>query len=80
MPENIEKPSETDVAMVIKLPIELPEENVAAYLAGYLLHKLPVEECQVYSAELKISHLLPPNKGLSVYELLRNKTYQEKAA
>ena len=73
MPENIEKPPEIDVAMLIKPPIELPEENVAAYLAGYLLHKLPVDECQVCSAELKISHLPPPSEGLSVYELLRKK-------
>ena len=51
MPENIEMPPETDVAMLIKPPIELPEENVAAYLAGYLLCKLPVDECQVCSAE-----------------------------
>ena len=77
MPENIEKPPETDVAMLLKPPIELPEENVATYLAGYLLCKLPVDECQVCSAELKISHLPPTSEGLSVYELLRNKTYQE---
>ena len=77
MPENIEKPPETDVAMLIKQPIELPEENVAAYLVRYLLCKLPVDECHICSAELKISHLPPPSEGLSVYELLRNKTYHE---
>ena len=45
VPRNVEKPPTTDVALLITPPLSLPTKNVAAYLAGYILQKLPVDEC-----------------------------------
>ena len=39
---DIEKSTTTDIAMVIVPPPSLPTQNIAAYLAGYLLRKIPV--------------------------------------
>ena len=41
---NVEKPP-TDVALPITSPLFLLTKNVAAYLAGYILQKIPVNEC-----------------------------------
>ena len=42
---DVKKPQITDVAMVTPVPSSLPTQNVAAYLAGYLLSKIPVDTC-----------------------------------
>ena len=75
-PCNIEKPQGTDVAMLIKPPMALPTKNVAAYMAGYLLKKIPPNDCSECSEQLVLPEL-PPCDELSVYEFIRNKTNQE---
>ena len=47
VPRNVEKPPTTDVALLTTPPLSLPIKN-AAYLAGYILQKLPVDECGVF--------------------------------
>ena len=74
---DVEKPQIIDVAMVTAVPSLLPTKNVAAYLAGYLLSKIPVDTCQDCSNQLILPKLPLPYDELSVYEFLQNKTYQE---
>ena len=72
---NVEKPPTTDVALLITPPLSLPTKNVAAYLAGYILRKIPVNECGECSDQLLLPQLPSEYDELSAYEFLRNKTY-----
>ena len=49
----------------------LPIKNVAAYLAGYLLSKIPVNTCQDFLNQLILPKLPTPYQDLSVYEFLQ---------
>ena len=77
VPRNVEKPPTTDVALLITPPLFLPTKNVAAYLAGYILQKIPVNECGECSDQLLQPQLSSEYDELSTYEFLRNKTYKE---
>ena len=55
---DVEKPQITDVAMVTVVPSSLPTKTVAAYLAGYLLSKIPVDTCQDCSDQLILTNYL----------------------
>ena len=77
MPRNVEKPLTTDVALLITAPLSLPTKNVAAYLAGYILQKIPVNECGECSDQFLLPQLPLQYDELSAYELHRNKTYKE---
>ena len=77
MPRNVEKPPTTDVALLITPPLSLPTKNVAAYLAGYILQNIPVNECRECSDQLLLPQLPSEYDELSAYEFLRNKTYKE---
>ena len=67
---DVEKPQITDVAMVTVVPSLLPTKNVAAYLAGYLLSKIPVDTWQDCSNQLILPKPPSPYDELSVYEFL----------
>ena len=73
---NIKPPPTMDIEMFIQPPLSICEENVAAYLSGYLLRKITVD-CKDCSEQLILPHLPSPFDELSVYEFLRNKTYRE---
>ena len=77
VPRNVEKPPTTDVALLITPALSLPTNNVAAYLAGYILQKIPVNECGECSDQLLVPQLPSEYDKQSSYELLRNKTYKE---
>ena len=77
VPSNIEKLPEMDLAMLIKPTMSLPEQNVATYLAGYLVRKIPPNNCNECSEQLILPHLPDAYQELSVYEFVRNKTSQE---
>ena len=77
IPDNLAKPQATDAVMLIIPPVTLPTQNVAAYMAGYLLQKIPPNDCSECSDQLVLPQLPPPHHELSVYEFIRNKTYQE---
>ena len=48
-----------DNAMIIKQLLSLPVQNVAAYLASYLLRKVPIDDCQNCANQLILpSYLL----------------------
>ena len=63
--------------MVTAVPSSLPTKNVVPYLAGYLLGKIPVDTCHIFSNQLILPKLPSPYDELSVYEFLKNKSYQE---
>ena len=67
---DIEKSVTTDIAMVIVPPPSLPTQNIAAYLAGYLLRKRPVNTCTDCSNQLLLPQLPSPYQDLSVYDFL----------
>ena len=46
MATNVEKLPTTNVALVITPPLPIPTKNIAAYLSGYLLQKIPIENCE----------------------------------
>ena len=77
VPRNVQKPPTTDVALLITPPLSLPTKSVAAYLAGYILQKIPVNECGECSDQLLLPQLPSEYNELSAYEFLRNKTYKE---
>ena len=52
VPRNVENPPTTDIALLITPPLSLPTNNVAACLAGYILEKIPVNECGQCSDQL----------------------------
>ena len=58
---DVKKPQITDVPMVTAVPSSLPTKNVAAYLAGYLLSKIPVDTCQDCSNQLLLPNLPSPS-------------------
>ena len=62
--------------MLVEPPLSICEENVAAYLSGYLLRKIALD-CNSCSEQLILPHLPAPFDELSVYTFLRNKTYRE---
>ena len=53
---------------------------MAAYKAGSLLRKIPIDNCNKCSDQLLLPQLPSPYDELSAYEFLRNKTYQEAGA
>ena len=79
VPTNVQKLPEMDLAMLIKPPMSLPTQNIAAYMAGYLHiwrgNYHPIIAMNVLSNLYYHSYYLLIKNCL--YELLRNKTYQE---
>ena len=73
---DIEKLTTTDIVMVIVPPPSLPTQNIAAYLAWYLLRKIPINTCADCSNQLLSLQLPSPYQDLSLYEFLWNKTYK----
>ena len=73
---NVEKLPTTDVALIITPPLSIPTKHVAAYLSGYLLQKIPIDNCEECTEQMLLSQLPSHHDELSVYEFLRNKTCQ----
>ena len=69
---HVEKLPTTDVALIITPPVSIPTKNVAAYLSGYLLQKIPID-----NSEECTEQMLLPQLPSCCDELLRNKTCQE---
>ena len=80
VPINVEKPPNTDISLIITPPLSLPVKNVAAYMAGYVLRKIPIDNCNECSDQLLLPQPPSPYDELSAYKFLRNKTYQEAGA
>ena len=65
---------ETIEPLTVAMPApSLPKSNVAAYMAGYLIKRYPVDDCTTCK-QFKIASL-PESSQHSYYELLQFKTY-----
>ena len=58
--------------------MSVPTKNVAVYLSGYLLQKIPIDNCEECTEQMLLPQLPSHYDELSVYEFLRNKSYPEK--
>ena len=74
---NVEKLPTTDVALIITPPMLIPTKNFIAYLSGYLFQKIPIDNCEECTEQMLLPQLPSHYDELSVYEFMRNKTYQE---
>ena len=78
VPEEIEPPPTADVAMLMTTPLSEEEQNVGAYLAGYLLRKVPVNDCNECHHQLLLPQL--PSQFKAEYEFLKQKAYKEQGS
>jgi hypothetical protein len=62
-----------DMLLVIKPPANVPIQNIEAYMAGYLLRKAKVSDCQTCKEQLVYD--VPPNT--EIYIFLKEKAYKE---
>ena len=77
---NVEKLPITDVVLMITPPMSISTKNVAAYLSGYLLQKIPIDNCEEYTEQMLLPQLPSYYDELSVYEFLRKKLTKKQAA
>ena len=80
VPINVKNPPNTNISLIITPPLSLPVKNVATYMAGYLLRKIPIDNYNECSDQLLLEQLPNPYDELSAYRFLRSKTYQEAGA
>ena len=59
---------------IVNIPLSLPARNASAYIAGYLLRKYPMTDCQQCQNKCKLIKM-PENNAL--YKFLKEKTYTE---
>ena len=76
-PTQVAQLPDLDIVMVIKPPLSLPTQNVLAYLAGYLLKKISVNECIECQEQLIRQRFHSPEKDTAKYQFLDCKTYGE---
>ncbi len=74
-PVQAERVPGSELASICTPPPSLPLQNVAAYMAGYLVRKFKIK-CTKCKEFLKIN-CLPESSEDSIYEFLRCKTYKE---
>ena len=67
----VEKLAGLEYLLVMKPPTEIPEQNVEAYMAGYLLKKSDIASCTTCKEQLV--YTTPPDSDL--YTFLRSKAY-----
>ena len=77
VPTSVEKPSCVDIAVIALPPLSNATQYVAAYMAGYLLLRVPVSDCDEYSEQLILPRLPPPFQEISFYTFVHEKTYKE---
>ena len=77
VPTSVEKPTGVDIAVIEPLPFANATQNVAVYMTGYLLLKVPVSDCDECSKQLILPRLLPPFQDMSFYTFVHEKTYKE---
>ena len=52
VPTSVDKPTGVDIAVIAPPPLSNATQNVAVYMAGYLLLKVPVSDCDECSEQL----------------------------
>ena len=73
VPTSVEKPTNVDIAVIAPPPLSNATQNVAVYMTGYLLLKVPVSDCDECSEQLILPRLPPPSQEMSFYTLFMKK-------
>ena len=60
VPTSVEKPTDVGIAVIAPPPLSNATQNVAVYMAGYLLLKVPISDCDECSEQLILPRLPPP--------------------
>ena len=77
VPTSVEKPTGIDIAVITPPPLSYATQNVAVYMAGYLLLKVPVSDCDECSEQLTLPKLPPPIQEMSFYTFVHKKHTQK---
>ena len=78
IPRNLEKPTGVDIAVIAQPPLSNAVQNVALYMAGYLLMKVPVSHCDECSDQLFLPRLPIPFQEMSFLYLCLWKKHTKK--
>ena len=80
--KNVSTPQNIASTQLLKLAIPAPsleKKNVVAYMAGYLIRRHPINNCDE-CRETLLYDTLPEPSPVSEYELIRSKTYKDSGA
>ena len=77
VPTSVDKPTGVDIAVIAPPPLSNATQNVAVYMADYLLLKLPVSDCDECSEQLILLRLLPSFQEISFYTFVHEKHAKE---
>ena len=78
VPTSVDKPTGVDIAVIATPPLSNATQNVAVYMAGYLLLKAPVSHCDECSEQLILPRLPPPFQEMSFYTFVHEKNIQRR--
>ena len=77
-PKSVEKPTDVGIAVIAPPPLSNATQNVMVYMAGYLLLKVPVSDCDECSEQLILPRLPPPSQEMSFYTFVHEKNIQRR--
>ena len=77
VPTSVEKPIGVYIVVIAPPSLSNATQNVAVYMAGYLLLKVLVSDCDECSEQLILPRLSPPFQEMSFYTFVHEKTYKE---
>ena len=78
VPTSVEKPTDVDIAVIAPPPLSNAIQNVAVYMMGYLLLKVPVSDSDECSEQLILPRLPPPSQEMSFYSFVHEKKHTKK--
>ena len=78
VPTSVEKPTGVDIVVIAPPPLLNATQNVTVYMAGYLLLKVPVSDCNECSEQLIIPRLASPFQEMSFYTFVHEKNIQRR--
>ena len=76
---SLDKPTGVDIAVIAPPLLSNATQNVAVYMAGYLLLKVPVSDCDECSEQLILPRLPPPFQDMSFYTFVHEKNIQRRS-
>ena len=74
---SVENPKGIDTVVTAPPPLSNATQNVAVYMAGYLLLKVPVSDCDECSEQLILPRLPPHFQQMSFYTFVHEKTQRK---
>ena len=77
VPTSVENPTGVDIVVIAPSPLSNATQNVAVYMAGYLLLKVPVSDYNECSEQLFLPRLPSPFQEMFFIPLFMKKAYKE---